>query len=85
MGLKRHPNIMEDGSLWSESHPYGRFSSHREKLDYIKRYRKPAPRVPKKTCTLCQSEYYETQEERHKQTKKHKHLTESIRKILGSY
>lgn len=74
--LKRHPNKMDDGSLWSDHHPYGRFQSLQEKHDhYMATYK---PKVPKIECKLCKQMYYETQEERHKQNKKHKQAMELI-------
>ena len=67
-GLKRHPNVLDDGSLWSEHNPWGQFSSHREKLDAMAKYR---TLVPKRECEMCGGQYYETQHEKHQKTKKH--------------
>lgn len=68
-GLKRHPNIMEDGSLWSESHPYGRFETHREKLDNMAKYR---THIPKVECQICGHIYFQSMKDKHPETKKHK-------------
>lgn len=68
--LKKHPWKMEDGSKWSDHHPHGQFSTKEEKLEaYNARYK---PRKPKVECSVCKHMYYESQEEKHKQTKKHK-------------
>lgn len=76
-GVKRHPNIMEDGRLWSETHPYGRFESHREKLDYMAKYRKPIPKVE---CCICGCSYYQTQVKAHCETKKHQVAVNLLKK-----
>ena len=49
-GLKRHPNILEDGTLWSENNPYGQYKDHREKLDAMAKYRKTVPKIE---CGIC--------------------------------
>lgn len=67
---KRHPNIMEDGRLYSEVHPFGEFKSIREKYDAIKnKYRGES--TPREECGICGSVYYVTQREKHLTTKKH--------------
>lgn len=58
-GIVRHVNIMEDGSKWSEHHPYGKFETKEQMLEDRRKYRKPAPRRPKRTCEICQIEVYE--------------------------
>jgi ribosomal protein S18 len=58
-GLKRHPNILDDGTRWSDAHPWGRFETEEELKEYKKKYQKPAPKRPKKTCDICQKEVYE--------------------------
>ena len=67
--LKRHPNLMEDGSKWTDHHPHGRFNTKEEKIQhYMAKYK---PKVPQVECPVCKSMYYETQAEKHKLTKKH--------------
>lgn len=75
-GSKRHPNILEDGTRWGESRPFGQFDSYEEKLKYMAKYRKYVPKI---TCDICQGEYYQTQEERHFNSKKHQDV---IKKVL---
>lgn len=80
-GMKRHPNIIVDENgnekLWSDDHPYGRFNTHREKLDNMAKYRK---NIKKVECQICGSSYYETQQKAHCETKKHKSAVELLKK-----
>jgi hypothetical protein len=58
-GLKRHPNILDDGTLWSESQP-------EPPKPKIKK-----PKVVKEQCGTCGKEYYPKQREKHLTTKIH--------------
>lgn len=80
--LKRHPNILEDGSLWSESHPYGRFESKEELLENHAKYRKRVPRIE---CPICGHTYYETQSSRHLASKRHTHALALIKRHLPEF
>ena len=76
-GTKRHPNILENGHLWSEENPYGKFKNHREKLDAMAKYRNPIPKI---VCPLCGCNYFTTHQEKHILTKKHMNVVELLRK-----
>lgn len=82
-GIKRHVNIMDDGSLWSDSHPFGKYETMREKLDDLKKYRKK-PAVPRVTCSLCNKTYYATQDEKHQQSKGHVKMAEAFRSFVAA-
>ena len=57
-GVIRHVNIMDDGSKWSDHHPWGRFDTEEEYRAWKKSYVKPVPKRPKRRCELCQSDIY---------------------------
>lgn len=77
---KRHPNIMEDGSLWSDHHPYGQFSSLEEKRKHHRE--KYYSRVPKVTCDICGYEYFETQKSKHFESARHRKVVDAVRNII---
>jgi hypothetical protein len=70
-GLKRHPNILDDGRRWADVYPHGGFATIEEKRKaWRDRY---YVKSPQKTCEVCNVEYYTSQEEKHMNSKKHKH------------
>lgn len=70
-GVKRHPNVMDDGRKWSEHHPYGNFETKEEWLKWKYSFMKPKPKQPKKTCDLCKITLYESKWQIHLQSNEH--------------
>lgn len=79
---KRHPNLMDDGRLWSEVYPHNGFSSKREYYDALKQRYRPNT-TPKEICEVCGSSYYTTQKEKHLVTKKHQTFFTAYQKGLS--
>ena len=77
-GIKRHPNILDDGTLWSQSHPYGKYGSHRELLDARKDGRVG---IPKEECSLCGVHFYPSQKERHLNSRRHAIAMEVVSRV----
>jgi len=68
-GIKRHANIMEDGSLWSDNHPYGKFDTNEERLQNMRENRKSQSK--RTVCHLCNKSYYMDEFEKHNFSKAH--------------
>jgi hypothetical protein len=80
--LKRHPNILEDGSKWSERHPYGKYSSKEEMYqNHRSKYYTPAP---KELCSCCGVEYYVSVKDKHMNSKRHKIAYDAVSKYQAS-
>lgn len=78
---KRHPNILEDGTKWSERYPYGEYDSLEEKRKAMReRYYKPAEKV---TCTICNVSIFKSRREKHEECKKHLDNLALVQKYLG--
>lgn len=82
-GIKRHPNIMEDGSKWSDHHPWGKYETKEEFKESRKKYRKPVPKSTKIKCDLCQIEVFEAKWALHQDSIGHKKNVELVERCLG--
>ena len=67
--IKRHPYIMDDGTKWSDHHPYGKFNTREEKALNDRKYRKYIDRT---TCDICMKSYNTLKKDAHESTKHHK-------------
>jgi hypothetical protein len=81
-GVKRHVNILEDGTKWSDHHPWGRFETEEEWKEYKKKYQKPAPKRPKKKCDICNIEVYEAKWWVHEKSTDHLRNVELLNRFL---
>lgn len=68
-GIKRHANIMEDGSLWSDNHPYGKFESNEDRLKNMRERRNKQPN--RTMCHLCNKTYFVNEFDKHNLSKAH--------------
>ena len=82
-GLKRHPNILENGKKWSEEHPYGKYETHTEWMQSFKKYYKHS-RVEHLTCEVCGYTYYDNDicKEKHLKSKNHTFAVSVVNKML---
>ena len=72
-GIKRHPNVMEDGSKWSDKHPFGKYNSFQEFNEATREAQKVRRQVEKETkvyhCDTCNVDY--KRGDRHNKSSKH--------------
>jgi len=66
--MKTHPYKMDDGTLWSDTHPHGKYATKEEKLNDYKKYRNKAEKY---FCDVCQKDVFVARRSIHDNSKAH--------------
>lgn len=73
-GLKRHPNILDDGTLYTETEEY------KQALEAKKALKKSQRK--QLVCQICLHTYFDTEEEDHFETDRHKYAVRVAESVI---